>query len=214
MTEAKVSDEEYTDLFKLVLVGDATVGKTCLLNQYMKGTMPAKPSATIGVEFANTTVRMKDNTAVKVQIWDTAGQERYRAITSAHYRGAMGALLVFDLTRKDSFEHCARWLEEIRQRTDPESPIIALVGNKADVVESDHRERQVSEEEARAFAKQNRLLFFETSAESGQNVREAFSQLIEGVFARQSKVPRKNPAANVKISQGGDDMRKRPCEVC
>ena len=135
-------DDNYDYLYKVVLVGDATVGKTHLLSRYIKGSLPKAPTATIGVEFATRTVPLAVGGTVKAQLWDTAGQERYRAITSAHYRRAVGALLVYDVTKGATFQSCARWLEELRQNAEPDI-VIMLVGNKVDLVERDPERRQV-----------------------------------------------------------------------
>ena len=107
-------------VYKIVLVGDATVGKTHLLSRYIKGSLPKAPTATIGVEFATRTVPLAVGGTVKAQIWDTAGQERYRAITSAHYRRAVGALLVYDVTKASTFTNCQKWLEDLRQNAEPD----------------------------------------------------------------------------------------------
>merc|ERR1719230_253720 len=131
------NEDHYDFLYKVVLVGDATVGKTHLLSRYMKGTLPKTPSATIGVEFGTRTVELPNGAGVvKAQIWDTAGQERYRAITSAHYRRAVGALLVYDITKSITFQNCVKWLEELRQNAEPDV-VVMLVGNKVDLVEKD-----------------------------------------------------------------------------
>ena len=108
----------------VVLVGDATVGKTHLLSRYVKGTLPKAPTATIGVEFATRTIPLAVGGTVKAQIWDTAGQERYRAITSSHYRRAVGALLVYDVTKQSTFQNCAKWMEELRQSAEPDIVIM------------------------------------------------------------------------------------------
>merc|ERR1719463_147722 len=109
------NEDDCDFLYKVVLVGDATVGKSHLLSQYIKNTLPKAPTATIGVEFATRVVQLAVGGKVKAQIWDTAGQERYRALTSAHYRRAAGALLVYDISRAETFHSCSTWLEELRQ---------------------------------------------------------------------------------------------------
>merc|ERR1719461_1577743 len=145
--------EDYDHLYKIVLVGDATVGKTHLLSKYTRGTLPRVPTATIGVEFATQIVPLAVGGTVKAQIWDTAGQERYRAITSSHYRRAVGALLVYDATKQSTFQNCLKWMEELRQNAEPDI-VIMLVGNKVDLVEgqgSDPALRQVYSEAAAEF---------------------------------------------------------------
>merc|ERR1719401_2393900 len=154
--------EDYDHLYKIVLVGDATVGKTHLLSRYIKGKLPKAPTATIGVEFATRLVNLAYGGKVKAQIWDTAGQERYRAITSAHYRRAVGALLVYDVTKQATFQNCTRWMEELRQNAEPDIAIM-LVGNKVDLVEKNPECRQVYYDSAAEWARQNDLLFAESS---------------------------------------------------
>ena len=104
----------YDHRYKVVLVGDAPVGKTHLLSHYIKNNLPKKATATIGVESAEPTVQLAVGGTVKTQIWDTAGEERYRAVTKAHYRGVVGALLVYDATKEATFQNCAKWMEELR----------------------------------------------------------------------------------------------------
>ena len=125
------ADDDYDYLFKVVLIGDSGVGKSNLLSRFTKNEFSLESKSTIGVEFATRSIRVDDK-VVKAQIWDTAGQERYRAITSAYYRGAVGALLVYDVTRQSTYESVRRWLKELRGHTDS-NIVIMLVGNKADL---------------------------------------------------------------------------------
>ena len=124
-------------------------------------------------------ISVADDTQVKLQIWDTAGQESFRSITRSYYRGAAGALLVYDITRRDTFQHLSRWLEETKQHAHP-NMVILLIGNKNDL---EHR-RAVSTEEGRAFADANGLLFMETSAKTAYNVESAFLKTAEGIYAK------------------------------
>eukprot|EP01066_Platyproteum_vivax_P009031 Platyproteum_vivax@DN3934_c0_g1_i1.p1 len=174
-------DEQYDHLYKVVLVGDATVGKTHIVTRYIKGTLPQAPTATIGVEFATRTVPLAVGGTVKAQIWDTAGQERYRAITSAHYRRAVGALLVYDVTKLGTFQNAQKWLEELRQNAEPDI-VIMLVGNKVDLVERDPSCRAVTSEEALKFARGSGLMFTETSAVSSKNIKSAFEKLLQEIY--------------------------------
>mmetsp|Transcript_83295 Transcript_83295/g.130013 ORF Transcript_83295/g.130013 Transcript_83295/m.130013 type:complete len:217 (-) Transcript_83295:55-705(-) len=182
-----IEDDDYDHLFKIVLVGDATVGKTHLLSRYMKGVLPSSPAPTIGVEFATRTVPLAGGGGkVKAQIWDTAGQERYRAITAAHYRKAVGALLVYDITRLESFRNCTAWLQELRQGAGDETVVI-LVGNKVDLAEKDSSARVVAFHEAAEFAKQAGLLFAEASALTSYNVVHVFEELIQEVYHQSAR---------------------------
>ncbi|CAK9044103.1 unnamed protein product [Durusdinium trenchii] len=183
---AAVHEDDYDYLYKVVLVGDATVGKTHLLSRYIKGSLPKNPTATIGVEFATRTVPLAVGGTVKAQIWDTAGQERYRAITSAHYRRAVGALLVYDITREGTFKSCTKWMEELRQSAEPDI-VIMLVGNKVDLVEKDPSLRQVYFDAAHEFAKLHGLIFEEASAVTSHNVKYIFEHLLQEIYDQTSK---------------------------
>ena len=129
-TEAEVNSPNEL-MFKIVLIGDSAVGKSQLLLRYTKNQFKNKAASTIGMEFATQQVIIDENTSVRAQIWDTAGQERYRAITNAYYRQAIGVLLVYDITKRVSFENLERWLTEVREHADSKIQII-LVGNKSD----------------------------------------------------------------------------------
>ena len=131
---------------------------------------------TIGVEFGARLITI-DNQQIKLQIWDTAGQESFRSITRSYYRDAAGALLVYDITRRESFNHLSRWLEEARQNGNP-SMTVMLIGNKIDL---DHR-RAVSTKEGEVFAQENGLVFMETSAKTAANVESAFIKTAESIY--------------------------------
>ncbi|QLL33030.1 hypothetical protein HG536_0D05510 [Torulaspora globosa] len=137
--------------------------------------------STIGVEFATRTIEVEGK-KIKAQIWDTAGQERYRAITSAYYRGAVGALIVYDISKPSSYENCNHWLTELRENAD-DNVAVGLIGNKSDL---DHL-RAVPTDEARNFAQENQLLFTETSALKSENVELAFRELITAIYQMVSK---------------------------
>ena len=175
---AMTRDEEIYDyLFKVVMIGDSGVGKSNLLMRYTKGDFNIESKTTIGVEFATKTVTTQDKKVVKAQIWDTAGQERYRAITNAYYRGAVGALLVYDVTNAQSFKHVADWLRELKQYAD-NNIVILLVGNKTDLRDR----REVKKEDAAAYADQHQLAFIETSALDCSNVDLAFDRIINEIY--------------------------------
>ncbi|CAJ1397470.1 unnamed protein product [Effrenium voratum] len=196
---ALTSEDDYDCLCKVVLVGDVSVGKTHLLSRYMKDDLPKAPAATIGVEFATKTMKLSSGVNVKTQIWDTAGQERYRAITRAHYRRAAGAVLVYDVTRQETFRSCSLWVTEVREGAQPNA-IIMLVGNKIDLVEQDPSSRQVYHDVAAEFARQNGLMFMEASAVSGANVKRAFEDLLQEVYA---KAPKESKGLE---NESGSDM--------
>jgi len=158
----------FKELFKYIIVGDTAVGKSCLLLQFTDKRFQSVHELTIGVEFGSRTINVNDS-SVKLQIWDTAGQEKFRSITRSYYRGAAGALLVYDITRRETFDHLASWLEDCKKYSN-QNITVMLIGNKADLADK----RQVSYEEGEAFAKANGLTFLETSAKTAQNVEEAF----------------------------------------
>ncbi|OHT03785.1 Ras-related protein YPTC6 [Tritrichomonas foetus] len=163
-------------LLKIILIGDSGVGKTNLLNQFVRNQFNPESKTTIGVEFATKTVQINGKT-IKAQIWDTAGQERYRAITSAYYKGANGALLMFDITNSVSFNSLHKWLKELRDNSDTKVTIM-LIGNKCDMKQM----RSITVHEASDFAETEQLLFIETSALDATNVKEAFIKLISTIL--------------------------------
>ncbi|KAG2261222.1 hypothetical protein Bca4012_014029 [Brassica carinata] len=182
-------------VFKVVLIGDSAVGKSQLLARFSRNEFSIESKATIGVEFQTRTLTI-DNKTVKAQIWDTAGQERYRAVTSAYYRGAVGAMLVYDITKRQSFDHVARWLEELRGHAD-KNIVIMLVGNKTDLGTL----RAVPTEDAKEFAQRESLFFMETSALDSINVEPSFLTVLTEIYRIVSK---KNLVANEEGESGGD----------
>merc|ERR1740121_237100 len=173
----------------------------------MQDALPQAPAATIGVEFATRTVRLANGGAVKAQIWDTAGQERYRAITRAHYRRAVGAVLVYDVMRLSTFQSCAKWMEEVRHGASPDA-VVHLVGNKADLVDQDPSARQVWRDAALQFAQEKGLFFSEASAVTSQNVQAVFDQLFQEIshrsgFSSKAAKAGVTTAGGIQIASGG-----------
>ncbi|EGC34480.1 hypothetical protein DICPUDRAFT_92215 [Dictyostelium purpureum] len=166
----------YEYIFKYIIIGDMGVGKSCLLHQFTENKFVPDSPHTIGVEFGTRIVDV-NNKKIKLQIWDTAGQERFRAVTRSYYRGAAGALLVYDITRRITYNHLTTWLTDARNLTNPNT-VIMLIGNKKDL----DGQRDVTFEEASAFAKQNGLIFVESSAKTGENVEEAFLKTAKLIF--------------------------------
>lgn len=171
--------EEY--LFKIVVIGDSAVGKSNLLSRFARDEFDHNSKATIGVEFQTQVVEV-DGKEVKAQVWDTAGQERFRAVTSAYYRGAVGALIVYDITRKTTFESVKRWLDELNTHCDT-AVARMLVGNKCDL----ENIREVSVEEGKSLAEEEGLFFIETSALDSTNVRKAFEIVIREIYDKVSR---------------------------
>mmetsp|Transcript_53335 Transcript_53335/g.114607 ORF Transcript_53335/g.114607 Transcript_53335/m.114607 type:complete len:276 (+) Transcript_53335:64-891(+) len=182
------ANQQYSYLFKFIIIGDEAVGKTCLLLQFTDKRYRTTHQVTVGVEFGSRTVHIAGK-LIKLQCWDTAGQDRFRSIIRSYYRGAAGALLVYDITRRDSFEHVSQWLQEARANADPEL-VLTLVGNKCDKV----ADRQVSYEEGHAFAHRYGLYFLETSAVTGHMVDEAFTVTAKLVYQKNMQSPAYNEA--------------------
>lgn len=174
------SDEAYNFVFKVVLIGESGVGKSNLLSRFTKNEFSHDSRTTIGVEFSTRTVQLNGLT-IKAQIWDTAGLERYRAITSAYYRGAVGALLVYDISKHLTYESAERWLKELYDHADPHI-VVMLVGNKTDL----SAVRAVPLEDAKDFAEKNGLLFMETSALESVNVEAAFNTVLTEIHKKVS----------------------------
>jgi len=166
----------YEYIFKYIIIGDMGVGKSCLLHQFTENRFVPDSPHTIGVEFGTRIVEVMGK-KIKLQIWDTAGQERFRAVTRSYYRGAAGALLVYDITRRITYNHLTSWLTDARNLTNPNT-VIMLIGNKKDL----EAQRDVTYEEASQFAKENGLIFVESSAKTGENVEEAFLKTAKLIF--------------------------------
>ncbi len=169
-------NDTFDYLFKLVLVGDSGVGKSNILKKYTTDKFDLESKSTIGVEFATKSVEISGK-EIKAQIWDTAGQERYRAITSAYYRGALGIILVYDITNKSSFKNISRWFKELKDHAD-NNALIILVGNKLDL----NHLRVVSQIEGKEYAEKNGMLFIETSAFDATNINHAFDILLTQIY--------------------------------
>jgi len=200
----------YTYLFKYIIIGDSSVGKSCLLLQFIDKKYKTDHDPTIGVEFGSRNIQIKGKT-IKLQVWDTAGQESFRSITRSYYRGSIGALLVYDISRRDSFESLGRWLEETKINANDKT-VILLIGNKSDL----DAERKVSTEEGENFANTHGLLFLETSAKTGANVDASFNKVSELVLDQieQGKVDPTNEAIGIKIGvqESENILRDQPNE--
>jgi small GTP-binding protein len=186
-----MSDE--SNSYKIVVVGASGVGKTAIVNQLVNKTFKEEGQPTIGVEFKSFAIQAEGEN-VKLQIWDTAGQERFRSVSKAYFRNAVGAVLVFDLTQKPSFDELNTWINDLNALCAPNAYII-LVGNKSDLAD----ERAVSAGETQETAKRYNLEYLETSAKDGSNIAEAFTRLAVGIVlkARQGLVTQPPAPSNV-----------------
>ena len=174
-------DDQYDFIFKIVLIGDSGVGKTNILSRYLTDKFSSTTQPTVGVEFGSKIVK-KGEKLIKLQIWDTAGQERYKSITSAYYKGAKGAFVVYDISRKSTFDNVDKWINELKNNGS-EDVFIMLVGNKSDL----NDKREIIEEEVKKKAQGYNIAYCETSALKGNNIEFAFESLIDKITEKLEK---------------------------
>jgi len=177
--------DEYSFIFKIILIGPSGVGKSEILEKYIDNNFRGEREATVGVEFRTKTIQ-KDKDIIKLNIWDTAGKERYRSITSAYYKGAKGCLVVYDITNKSSFDNVDEFINIFKKEINNSYSII-LIGNKSDA----EKERKVSKEEGKEKAKKYNIDFLETSALNGDCIKEAFDKLFNDLITKNKEINRK-----------------------
>ena len=178
------------------MIGQSTVGKSSILRQFKEGEYFPDISLTVGVDFHAKMIQVNGH-SIKLQLWDTAGQDRFRAIVKAYYRNAVGGLLVFDITNRDSFASLEEWHDEVVKYAEPHKPVFVLVGNKDDQA----RLRQVSREEALQFARNHEMEYIETSAKSGHNVQATFQMLSQRILQMMSN-------GDIRVEDGWDGVKK------
>ena len=192
--------KDYDYIFKIVLIGDTCVGKSCILVRFSDDVFVENYVTTIGVDFRFKTMIVKNKIA-KIQIWDTAGQERYRSITTAYYRGAAAIIICCDSTNKESFYNISNWIDEIGKYTDKEVDKLVLM-NKCDLVE----ERQIDKNDISKFEKENGIKIMEVSAKTGDGIDKAFEYIIEKLIDKNE-----NKKSNSMTLQGGSLTNKQGC---
>lgn len=181
--------------FRLILIGDSTVGKSSLLKYFTDGKFAEVSDPTVGVDFFARLIEVNDGKRIKLQLWDTAGQERFRSITKSYYRNSVGVLLVYDVGNRASFEHIPLWMQEASRHIEPHRPAFTLVGCKVDIPT-----RIVSVDEAKAFAALHDMPHIETSAKTGAGVETAFRALTQVVYDRVN-------SGEYKVEDGWDGVK-------
>jgi len=171
-----MAKKTYDLLFKLLLIGDSGVGKTCILFRFSDDAFNTTFISTIGIDFKIKTIELRGK-KIKLQIWDTAGQERFHTITTSYYRGAMGIMLVYDITNSKSFDNIAKWLRNIQEHANEDVEKMIL-GNKCDMEDK----RVIPKERGEAIARENGIRFLETSAKTNVNIDRAFIELSESIL--------------------------------
>ena len=173
-----MSEIDFNYLLKYIIIGDSAVGKSNILTQYVYEKFSEEFQSTLGVEFAAKNAVI-DNKIYRIQIWDTAGAESFRSITRAYYKNSVCAFIVYDITKRETFENVQVWLDDIKNQC-PQTVLLVLVGNKLDL----ENERQISYEEGESFAQKNNMYFFETSAKTGVNIENLFLKSVETINER------------------------------
>ena len=185
-------------IYKVLLLGDSSVGKTCFLLRYCDKTFQDVHLSTISLDYRLKSMTLNSGKKVKLQIWDTAGQDRFRAITKNYYKGANGIILIYDVTNSQSYENVKNWIFQIKEEANP-NVIIYLVGNKIDVEDI---ERAVQTDDGQKIADEYKLKFYEASAKTGINVNQIFEDLVEKIDEVYSKIEEPKTATKNKLYTG------------
>uniref|UniRef100_A0A3P9HJ01 small monomeric GTPase n=2 Tax=Oryzias TaxID=8089 RepID=A0A3P9HJ01_ORYLA len=196
------ADQNFDYMFKLLIIGNSSVGKTSFLFRFADDSFTSAFVSTVGIDFKVKTI-YRNNKRVKLQIWDTAGQERYRTITTAYYRGAMGFLLMYDITSQESFCAVQDWATQIKTYS-WDSAQVVLVGNKLDLEE----DRQVPRQDGQRVATELGFQFFEASAKDNINVKQVFDRLVDVICEKMNQSF--NGDASPSVSQKGDGLQEQP----
>jgi len=186
-TEDNIKIEiRHNNLYKVIIFGDSNVGKTSLISKYLSGKLPEYPMSTLTTEFAIKSIEIDGGGYIKAQIWDTPGQEQYREITFHHMRRFLGGIIIYDITKRATYDNVPSWIKILKSKCEKDC-VIALVGNKLDIVENNPKSREVSKQEAETYAFLNHLLFFETSAYY-QNSYKIFEELLQTIYNEKRKI--------------------------
>ena len=193
--------EEYEMMIKVILIGDSGVGKTNIMSKFLKNQFLEDSKATVGVEFGSK-LFIQQGHKIKAQIWDTAGQEKYKAITSAYYKGSKGALVIYDITQKETFANIEKWVNDLKCKGDPKITII-IIGNKNDLEEK----RQISKEQGEEKAKSFGCAFLETSAFSGDNIEKAFEMMVKEIYDKFTSDIGGDDEEELDNNEKGEDLK-------
>ncbi|XP_033110087.1 ras-related protein Rab-10-like isoform X4 [Anneissia japonica] len=205
MVDKEKSRKDYDHLFRFLMVGDSTIGKSSLVRRFTDNEFSFDFVATIGIDFKIKTVELNGK-KIKLQIWDTAGQERFHTITTSYYRGAMGIMLVYDITQEKTFDNIAKWLRNIQEHANEDVEKM-LLGNKCDMDDK----RMVSKERGESIARENGIKFMETSAKTNINVETAFMTLAEDIL---KKYPVSNNTQASTYVDPAQDRNKEKSKCC
>ena len=198
---------EYDKTCSILLLGDTCVGKTCLISRYANGVFKEEYISTVGVDYVSKQEIINDQN-INVKLWDTAGQERYKALTPSYLRGAEGIVLVYDVTKSESFDSLKVWIDSLKNNLGENSLPIIIDGNKIDL-----DDRDVSKETAQKFAQEYNYKYFETSAKSGVGVDELFREIVNQILEKKDKTDEvKEERKSVKLqSDKGNTQKKKGC---
>ncbi len=199
-----MSSHKYDYLFKILIIGESGVGKTCLLLRFTEDSFTTTFLTTIGIDFKIKIINL-ENKLIKLQIWDTAGQERFRTITKTYYKGAHGIILTYDVTDQDSFKNIRNWIKQIEANAQGNVKRV-LVGNKCD-----KPDRVVTEEEGKKLADDFNMSFFETSAKTNQNVNEVFQFLTQEIL-KNNEGKAQGPSGDKLKSSSTKEGKKGCCK--
>ncbi|KAI3388186.1 hypothetical protein SNEBB_006232 [Seison nebaliae] len=191
--------------FKLVFLGEQSVGKTSIITRFMYDSFDTTYQATIGIDFLSKTLYVDDR-SIRLQLWDTAGQERFRSLIPSYIRDSMVAVVVYDVTSDESFQQTRKWIDDVRTERGTEV-IIVLVGNKTDLNES----RQVNFDDGQSKAQELNVMFLETSAKSGYNVQKLFQMIAGALPGFDTPLDQTADTHNVVITPPTDDKEQNPC---
>ena len=194
--------------FKILTIGESGVGKTCVLRRFVENKFLKKHLATIGIDFKTKTLNI-NNQEIKLKIWDTAGQERFRNITTQYYKGADGIVLVYDVTDEASYDKIRDWMEQILSNTQQDEIGLVLLGNKCDM-----EPRSVTEEMGKQMADELKISYFETSALTGEGIKEAFEKLTRDIMKKRGVGEGTSEGGGVTLNKGKKKKDKKDGDCC